>query len=246
MPSKCSTESFIEKAVKKYGQKYDYSNVDYIHSQTKTCLVCPTHGIFWRTPSEHLSGRECAACNKESMRNIKANRFLEDAYLLHGDHYNYDRVAYSGSAIKVEILCNKCNEYFWQTPSSHLNGHGHWSCNRGSGYGSYNEEIVSRSPNKQMTAYYLRFSKEDKVCYKVGIEQPESSRWGYTCRGWNIDRLVTHESTLYDCYCIEQNILMKNEEYIGVPDDLSDISGHTEFFTSDVLNGNYTFQENLL
>lgn len=37
---KCTTEKFIEKARKKYGDKYDYSKVDYKGYNVKVCIIC--------------------------------------------------------------------------------------------------------------------------------------------------------------------------------------------------------------
>ena len=47
---------FINKAKKVHGDKFDYSKVDYVNSQTKVCIICPEHGEFWQTPSEHVRG----------------------------------------------------------------------------------------------------------------------------------------------------------------------------------------------
>ena len=53
------TERFIEKATNVHGDKYDYSKVNYINSTTKVCIICPKHGEFWQTPSNHLQGSKC-------------------------------------------------------------------------------------------------------------------------------------------------------------------------------------------
>jgi hypothetical protein len=34
------TNLFIEKAILKHGNKYDYSRVEYINSKTKVCIFC--------------------------------------------------------------------------------------------------------------------------------------------------------------------------------------------------------------
>lgn len=47
MGKKLTTEQFIEKARLVHGDKYDYSKVEYINSDTKVCIVCPIHGEFW-------------------------------------------------------------------------------------------------------------------------------------------------------------------------------------------------------
>ena len=68
--SKYTRDEFIEKARKRHGDKYDYSQVDYVDSQTKVAIVCHEkdvlgneHGIFWQMPYSHLQGFRCPRCN---------------------------------------------------------------------------------------------------------------------------------------------------------------------------------------
>ena len=49
-------ERFIIKAKGKWENKYNYSKVNYINNSTKVCIICPEHGEFWQTPSNHLYG----------------------------------------------------------------------------------------------------------------------------------------------------------------------------------------------
>jgi hypothetical protein len=49
-------ESFIEKARLVHGDLYDYSNINYVNSQTKICIMDKEYGEFWQTPNAHLNG----------------------------------------------------------------------------------------------------------------------------------------------------------------------------------------------
>lgn len=62
MAKKLTTQEFIEKAKLVHGDKYDYSKVDYVNSQTKVCIICPIHGEFWQLPGDHTN-KKCG-CNK--------------------------------------------------------------------------------------------------------------------------------------------------------------------------------------
>lgn len=55
-----TTESFIERAKKVHGDKYDYSKTKYVKMEEKICIICPIHGEFWQTPHNHLK----FGCNK--------------------------------------------------------------------------------------------------------------------------------------------------------------------------------------
>ena len=46
--------SFIEKAKLKWGNKFDYSLVDYISYKTKVKIICPVHGVIEKAPYAHL------------------------------------------------------------------------------------------------------------------------------------------------------------------------------------------------
>lgn len=59
-----NTKSFIEKASKIHNNKYNYSKVNYINYTTKVEVICPEHGSFFVTPSNHLRGRGCPICSQ--------------------------------------------------------------------------------------------------------------------------------------------------------------------------------------
>lgn len=56
------TEDFIAKAISLYGDRYDYSKVNYTTLETKVCIICPKHGEFWQRPSVHLQLKGCPKC----------------------------------------------------------------------------------------------------------------------------------------------------------------------------------------
>ena len=70
------TDSFIKKAKEIYGDKYDYSKVDYKHSKEKVCIICPIHGEFFTTPNNFLMGHSCPACKQSFLEN-EVRTFLE-------------------------------------------------------------------------------------------------------------------------------------------------------------------------
>ena len=71
---KLTTEEFIKRVREIHGDKYDYSKVKYVNNRTKICIICPIHGEFWQTPSQHLRGRGCIECGKtKQLNNIREN-----------------------------------------------------------------------------------------------------------------------------------------------------------------------------
>ena len=52
---KMTNNDFINKAIQKHGNKYDYSLVNYIDRNTKVKIICPIHGEFEIKPEGHLN-----------------------------------------------------------------------------------------------------------------------------------------------------------------------------------------------
>lgn len=124
--------TFIEKAIKVHGKKYNYEKVVYKDSQTKVCIICPEHGEFWQTPANHLSGHGCPKCatNRVHERQISSTDvFVKKAKLIHGDKYDYSKAHYTKNNVKICIICPEHGE-FWQTPANHLSGQGCPRCGK--------------------------------------------------------------------------------------------------------------------
>ena len=109
---------FITKAVKVHGDKYDYSNINYINSKTKVTIICPIHGIFFQRPNDHLSGRGCLECS--GLRPLTKDLFIKRAQEIHGNKYDYTEVVYINNHTKVTIYCPE-HGAFEQTPANHIN-----------------------------------------------------------------------------------------------------------------------------
>lgn len=116
---KRTTEEFIQKAKEIHGDKYDYSKVNYINTDTKVCIICPEHGEFWQTPYHHLCSKGCNICSGKTQKTTK--QFIEEARKIHGDKYDYSKVEYVNAYTKICIICPIHGE-FRQTPHMHLQG----------------------------------------------------------------------------------------------------------------------------
>lgn len=68
-----TTQEVVEEFINAHGDKYNYSKVKYESSKTKVCIVCPEHGEFWQTPSDHLGCKGCPKCGRIK---LEESRFL--------------------------------------------------------------------------------------------------------------------------------------------------------------------------
>jgi hypothetical protein len=123
-------DDFIQKAVQVHGNKYDYSQVDYIDVRSKISISCHTHGKFIQQPCSHVQGQGCPKCSGNSL--LTTEEFIQKSKLFHGNKYDYSRVIYSRQTVKVELGCPK-HGWFFQQAGSHMRGSGCWTCSESKG-----------------------------------------------------------------------------------------------------------------
>lgn len=57
-----NTETFIEKAREKHGDRYDYTQAVYERHNKPVLIICPIHGEFEQYPNTHCSNRDVIGC----------------------------------------------------------------------------------------------------------------------------------------------------------------------------------------
>ena len=130
LKQRSTTEQFIIKSREIHGDKYDYSNVDYINSETKVIITCPKHGDFKQAPTHHLTGEGCPKCKYEiiAQKQLHSSDYILSKFKeVHGNKYDYSNVEYNGVDKKVCIVCPEHGE-FWQEPWVHIKGCGCAKC----------------------------------------------------------------------------------------------------------------------
>ena len=126
-------EKFVEEAKFVHGDVYDYSLVEYVNGITKVKIRCKKdgHGIFPKTPGNHLEGQGCPICGQIRGTKIitkSTEDFIEQAKEIHPDkNYDYEKVEYVNTYSKVIIVCPIHGD-FQQTPKEHLHGSGCNDC----------------------------------------------------------------------------------------------------------------------
>ncbi len=77
-------DAFVRRAESVHGKSYDYSQFNYLTSNIKGVIICPKHGEFWQTPSNHLKGTKCPECAKDI---LKMNTFKKKCNELGIDYW---------------------------------------------------------------------------------------------------------------------------------------------------------------
>lgn len=142
---------FVERARAIYGDKYDYSLVNYKTCKDPVEIICNTCGKhFPQTPDNHINlQRGCPFCGMERVKekavqrgkerkgkpNFKHRSSTEEwiAKVLakhpeFADKYDYSRVVYTKADERVEIICKTCGRVMRPKACRHLFGQGCKTC----------------------------------------------------------------------------------------------------------------------
>lgn len=117
-------EKFLKRAVEKFGDKFDYSLVEYVNMRTMVDIICPIHGEFNTTPNAFLqSYNGCKKCGKivrDTKNTSNKDEFVSKAISKFGNKFDYSLVKYINSYTNVEIICKEHGSFF-QRPDNHIN-----------------------------------------------------------------------------------------------------------------------------
>lgn len=111
---------FVEKAKYVHNNKFDYSKINYINTNTNVIIICPIHGEFFQNPKTHCYGKSCPKCSKYKPI-LNTCDFVKKSKEKHGDKYDYSLSEYKNSVTKIRIICKKHGEFF-QKSNQHLMG----------------------------------------------------------------------------------------------------------------------------
>jgi hypothetical protein len=117
MTNRKTTEMFIQDAIAKHGTRYDYSKVVYKGRETNVTIICKVHGEFEQRPGNHLAGKGCRECAKQSAILPYAD-FVSKAVAVHGSMYTYNEDSYLGYTKPTRITCPIHGD-FWQEAETH-------------------------------------------------------------------------------------------------------------------------------
>ena len=75
------TEEFIRRAKLVFGDKFDYSKVEYKNIYTPVTIICPLHGEFSTIPGNHLSGKPgCPKCKCDKAKSRRTKIGVYDGF----------------------------------------------------------------------------------------------------------------------------------------------------------------------
>lgn len=119
---------FITEAVKRHGNRFNYSKIkeqDIVNSKSSIDLVCNICELeFTTTVTQHLQAKiGCNFCSGNLPWTF--DRFIKEARKIHGDKFNYKHVKQDGiipSTSRLHIICNICGFEIFTSLANHIHG----------------------------------------------------------------------------------------------------------------------------
>lgn len=147
-----TTEEWIASVNEVHGGKYDYTNVTYVNSATKVCIICPEHGEFWQTPNHHIRGVGCPKCNLSHLERDVMN-YLDEVEITYDYQKRFNWLGKQSLDFylpdyNVGIECQGKQHFF---PIDFAGKGVEWAC-------------------KEFDENILRYKKKKKLCEKHGMK----------------------------------------------------------------------------
>lgn len=194
-----NTEKFIQKAIEKHGNFYDYSSVDYKGSREKVEIICPKHGSFWQRADAHLEGKGCPLCGHEktglaTRKNIenKIKVTFPKVSIIENPKLCTNSTIIGSVYIFINVINNKV--YIGKTIDSYTY---RWSCHKNSsklhnyyfykainkyGWDNFNKYVIFQTEeleNTKENKEYLDKIILEKEKYYINFYKSNNSEYGY-------------------------------------------------------------------
>jgi len=83
-----NTKEVIEDFREVHGDRFNYSEVEYVKAKNKVKIICSDHGVFKQTPNDHKQGYGCPSCNTSKGEN-KTKELLKERGITFKQQYTF-------------------------------------------------------------------------------------------------------------------------------------------------------------
>lgn len=125
---KLSNEEFLNRLYNIFGDRYDYSKVEYTGRKGYVTLTCPIHGEFTAVVNTLLKGIGCLKCHKEEKFKETTKSIIKKFKEYHPE-LDYSKTVYTGWDSLITITCPKHGD-FTILPNNFLKYKGCPKCTR--------------------------------------------------------------------------------------------------------------------
>lgn len=195
-------EEFVKRSIEAHGSKFNYNDTIFINTYSKTNIFCNTcETTIYVNAQSHMKGIGCGTCFGKKL--MGREEFIRRSKEIHKEKFNYDKVEYINANVRVELLCNDCGEWFFQTPGMHLSGK---SCGRCFGNRKISLKDFLRTAAEVHNNYY-NYSKSNYTAMpdKITISCPE---------GHDFLQVARDHLQGYGCNICSGNVKKSKEQFI--------------------------------
>ncbi|TKB46216.1 hypothetical protein FCL40_18145 [Ferrimonas sediminicola] len=162
-----TTKAWVERALERHGDFYDYSKAVFRGCNEKVTIICPIHGEFEQLPYHHTKGSNCPQCvNRYSPT---TEEWIKMAIEVHGERYDYSETVYQGARKRLSYRC-KVHGVIEQQAGDHLRGHGCAFCSKVGNYST--AQWIEKARQVHGDSYYYTESEYIDKNTKVRIICP--------------------------------------------------------------------------
>lgn len=163
----------LEKGSIIYNGKYDYSLVsDEFKTKEKLSIICPEHGIFFKTFEKHIGGKQgCPECS--GRKRYDTGSFIKKVKTLdHVNNYDFSKTIYVNNKTHVIVTCLEHGD-FKITPGHLLSGEGCPKCRYIKSANSKRrsiEDVIGEANNVHKNKYdysLITEYKNDRIKYPI-------------------------------------------------------------------------------
>lgn len=184
---------------------------------------------------------------KKGRKFLTVEEFIRKARKIHGDKYDYSKVEYKGSKVKVCIICPIHGE-FWQRPNDHLKGHGCPDCGEEVSYNasfSTTEHFIKKSIGVHGIKYdYSNVDYKDTntdVCIICPIhgefwQKPRHHLSGCGCKKCACEKMSLEQRKTKDQFIKEANKVHNNKYGYS---NVDYVNSHTEVLITCPIHGDF-------
>lgn len=230
-------EQFIEKAIAKHGNVYDYSLVDYVDSQTPVKIICNIHGVFEQTPNSHTGGSKCCYCSSHRVHELNslASKFPDIAKEWHPTK-NLDKSPNDFMPFSEKHVWWKCSK----NPTHVWKGSIGNRTNRGRGCSK------CASTFSKISLEWLRYI-EVKYSVKIQTALSENGEYKIPSTQYKADGYCLENNTIYEFH---GSIWHGDPRHVNYDPDklihgvsLQDRYNNTQIKKQKIINLNYNYVE---
>jgi len=236
MPNPITEEEYIRRAKLIHGDRYDYSEINYIDSITPIDVICKIHGKYSVMPGNHYRShcKKCQADIGNRNHRYSQEEIIERCVLIWGDRFDYSELEYTGIMKPHKIKCNKCGTKFIQNLNNHLNYklNGCPKCQFLSGFSKTQWiEYCERSNKLEPMVYIIRIYNDDEEFIKIGKTSNSISRRFFDLP-YDYEELRTYKGSPSFVFDKEIELHREYRDYKYVPEVW--FAGVTECFSVEI------------